>query len=185
MNCRRFQKQVYEYVDGTLPARERIEAERHLARCDACQQVVRRERQVAQLISQRLRHEAEFLALRPNLWRRVQTAVGTTPNPLRTWESIAGFCNRFAWPLATAISLLLILSIALLHSSSGAKVCEMAAAQSNDTANQAAISIQVSYRVALRKHREDGNFVVDTIDYETVAADETLWNGRRASLSEN
>jgi hypothetical protein len=185
MNCKRFQNRLLEYVERTLSAPARMAAERHLARCDACLRALRREQHVAQLISQRLRPEAEFLALRSDLWRRVQNAVEADSPPLTTWESIAGFCRRFAWPLVIAVSLLLILSLALLHSPSAAKVREMAAAQSNDQGNQSAVSIQVSLRVPIRKYREEGNFVVDTIDYETVVADETLWNARYASLREN
>jgi anti-sigma factor RsiW len=182
MNCRRFQNRVYEYADGTLSAGARAAAERHLARCDDCRQALHREQHVAQLLSEHLRHDAESLALRPDVWHRILKAVeanSTAPTP---WESIVGFCQRFAWPLGMAVSVLLLVGILLFHPFSGARVQEMEAARASGQGNHSAVSIQVSYRVPVRKFREEGNFVVDTMSYETVAANETLWTVGHAAV---
>jgi anti-sigma factor RsiW len=184
MNCRRFQNRVYEYMEGTLSGGVRAAAERHLARCDACRQGVGREQQVAQRISERLRHDAESLALHPDVRRRILQAVEDKSAPPAPWEAIVGFWFRFSWPLGLAVSLLLIVGILVFHPFSGAQVHEMEAARSNSQDNHAAVSIQVSYRVPVRKFREDGNFVLDTISYEKVVANETLWPGGHAAVRE-
>jgi len=184
MNCKRFQNRVYEYVDGTLSARVRAAAEGHLLRCGACRQAMRREQHVSQLLSERLRHDAESLAIRPNVWRGILKAVEDQSTPLAPWESIVGFCRRLAWPLGMAASLLLIVGILMFHLFSGAQVHEMEAARLSSQGNHSPVSIQESYRVPVRNFREEGNFVVDTITYETVAANETRWTGGHAAVRE-
>jgi len=185
MNCRRFQNQVYEYVDGTISALQRAAAERHLARCGACRQAVHREQQLAHVLSARLRHDAESLTLRPGLWREVQSAIaadGITPPP---WASIVGFWRPFAWPFATVVSLLLMVGMRVFHPFSGARVHEMDATRSHGRDDQSAVSVQVSYSVPVRIFRQDGNVVIDTIASQTVVADETLWNASHAAVHEN
>lgn len=185
MNCRRFQNQVFEYADRTLSTRERATAERHLARCGACQQVLHREQQLGQALSARLRHDAESLALRPDLWRQVQRAVEAGSNSPPPWASIVGFWRLFAWPFATVVSLQLIAGILVFHPFSGAHVREKASARSNGPDYQSPVSVQASYHIAVRKFREQGNVVIDTIAFQTVVADETLWNASRAAVHEN
>ena len=180
MNCRRFQFRVYEYVEGTLSPRARAAAERHLARCGACRQAARREQQVAQFLSDRLRRDAQSLALRPGVRRRILQALQRKPAPPAFGESILAFWNRFAWPLGLAVSLLLILVVLRFHPFSVVQATQ--SARSNRRDNPSALSIQVSYRVPVRKFRREGNWIVDTLSYQTVVASQTLWTGGQASV---
>jgi anti-sigma factor RsiW len=184
MNCRRFQNRVCEYVDGTLSARVRIAAEDHLVRCGACRQAVRREQHVAQLLSGHLRHDAASVALRPDVRREILKAIEAKSAPPTPWASIVGFCDRFAWLFGMAASLLLIVGLLVFHPFSRAQVRETEAAQLNGQGNHSAVSIHVSYRMPVRRFREEGNFMLDTVSYETVAANETLWNGGHAAPPE-
>jgi anti-sigma factor RsiW len=63
MNCRRFQNQLDEYVEGSLSASAQAAVERHLASCDACRRTVQEERQFAQSVSIRLKQDASSLTL--------------------------------------------------------------------------------------------------------------------------
>jgi anti-sigma factor RsiW len=243
MNCERFQNWVYEYVEGSLSAKARAAAERHLAHCGACRQAVRREQHFERLLSERLRHDTETLALRPDALRRILKAVeaeSTPPSPSKLYQfsqiigsffgrarlrravtfshEIAsgfdgyrttqerpalravppyqrtehvgemvltiGFCRRFAWQLGMVVVLLLIAGLLVFHPFSGAQVHETEAVRSNNQANPSAVSIQVSYLVPVHKFREEGNFVVDALSYQTVTANETLWAGAHAALRE-
>ncbi len=175
MNCRRFQNRLYEYLEGTLSARTQSAADRHLARCNVCRQVVREEQQLAQFLSERLRQGTETLALGPEVQRRILTALEHQSTPLADEESVVGAWSTLVWPLAIAASLLLIATFLLINYSSGARIHETEMARSSD--RDSTVSIQVSYRVPTYKFHQEGNLVVDTLSDETIVASGTLWPG--------
>jgi anti-sigma factor RsiW len=156
MNCRHFQKHLYEYVEGSLSASAQAAADEHLAQCDACRQAVHQEEQCAQFLSTHLRQGTEMLTLRPEIRRRILTSPKSESSP----PSVVGLWNRLAWPLGIAASLLLTTAIVLVnhYSRSRVDVCE----------------IQISYRVPTHQFRKVDNLVLDTMSEETVVIDETL-----------
>jgi anti-sigma factor RsiW len=157
MNCQRFKDQLFEYVEGSLSADARAAADQHLARCDACRQAVRQERQVAQALADRFQQATGKLVLRPQIRSRI-VAVSrreSAPRPAAAWW------HRLAWPVGIAACLLLAAAFVLAGRFRGARV-------------DPAVSIQVSYRVPIHKFRQEGGLVLDTVSYETIAINETL-----------
>ena len=175
MNCRRFQNRLYEYVEGTLSPGMRAAADQHLARCSTCRQAVRQEQQLAQSLSERLRQDTEALALRPDVRERILAVLEHKSAPPMDGESVVGSWNRFAWPLAIAASLLLVVAFLRITRFPGAELHETEIARSD--VREIPVSIQVSYCVPTYKFRQEGNLVVDTLTCETMVANETLWTG--------
>ena len=180
MNCRRFQNRLHEYVEGTLSAGTQAAADRHLARCTACRQAVGQEQQLAQILSKRLRLGTGTITLRPQIRRRILTALKSIPATNR--ESDVCLWNRFARPLAIAVSLLLIVTFLLINFFSGARVHETVRSDGRDI--QSAVSIEVSYLLPTYKFSKEGNLVVDTLSYETVVASGTLWTAGQERVRE-
>jgi len=177
MNCRRFQKRLYEYVDGTLSPGTLAAANEHLARCSACREAVRRELQLAQSLSDRLRQDAESRALRPDVQRRILTALEHESVPATDEEFVGGLWNRFAWPLAMAASLLLIVAFLLRNDFPGARIHQGEVVRSDGRGIRSAVSIEVSYCAPIHRFHQEGNLVVDTLSCQTVVANGTLWTG--------
>jgi len=184
MNCRRFQNRLYEYVEGTLSPARQAAAETHLARCSACRQAVHQEQQLARFLSERLRQDTETLALRPEIRHRILTTLEHKPVPPSNGESIIVLWNRFAWPLAMAASLLLIVASLLGNYFSGARVHETEVARSDGRDKHFAVSIQVSCCVPTYRFHQEGNLVVDTLSCETMVANETLWTGSQKPVQQ-
>ena len=110
MNCRRFQHELYEYLDGSLSPRARAAAEKHLSGCAACRQTLSAERQVAQSLSDEFRRTAGSLQLPPAVQRRVLAALADQRRAPDEEPGHGIFWRRLAWPLAIAASVLLLLA---------------------------------------------------------------------------
>ncbi|MCX6903184.1 MAG: zf-HC2 domain-containing protein [Verrucomicrobia bacterium] len=173
MNCRRFQNWFYEYVEGSLSARRRAAAEKHLAQCGACRQAVRDEQQMARRLSDRFRQHTEFLALDPEVPRRVAKALEGRPAPQTLGQAAASLWRRFAWPLAVAASLLVVagflLALFLRENTSSTDTAGLTGGRSH-----ASILIQVSYRMPAYQFRQEGNLVIDALGWQTNAVDVSL-----------
>ena len=102
MNCRRFQHEIYEYLDGSLSPREQAAAEQHLAGCTACRQVLQAERDTAQCLSNTFRGATESLRLPPEVGRRVVAAFPQQRSASNELRGEVFFWRRWAWPLAAA-----------------------------------------------------------------------------------
>ncbi|MDB6122682.1 MAG: hypothetical protein JWQ71_1675 [Pedosphaera sp.] len=170
MNCSRFQKQLFEYVEGSLSLGMQAAADRHLAQCSTCRQAVRQEQQMAQFLSGRLQQATETLTLPPHVQLRIMSGLEHKSASPTTWESIIGLWRRFRLPVAISASLLLLGALLLFNYFSGARVHEIKMVRSND---RSALSIEVSYRLPVCESRQEGNFVVDTLSFETVVASAT------------
>jgi hypothetical protein len=148
-------------------------ADKHLARCTGCREAVSQEEQLAQILSTRLGQAADAHTLHPQARQRILTTFEFIP--VRHGESIVCLWNRFAKPLGIAVSFLLIVTFLLIDFFSGTKVHETKTARGAGSTVPSAVSIDLSYRVPTYKFRKEGNLVVDTLSYETVAASGTLW----------
>jgi anti-sigma factor RsiW len=179
MNCGRFQKQLLEYVEGTLSTGARAEAERHLAHCDHCHQALSREQRFAQVLSGSLRQETEMLTLRPEIRQNILTAARRKPAPTTTVEFIIGLWNQFTWQWAISVSVLLVASLVIIHFFRP-RTSTTETARSDVPIPPAvmspypAVSIQIASRVPAWKFHTEGNHVIDALSDETVIASGTI-----------
>ena len=168
MNCRRFQKQLFEYVEGSLPPRQRAAAEEHLAQCGSCRAAVQQEQQVARSLSRWFNKSAGQITLRPEAKRRILAALERPPVPER--ESDFSFWSRFAWPLATAACLVAVLMLLGKHSPSERNSTDEFVSYS-DQIGPETMSVHVSYRVPIYTFRNEGGQVLDSLTYATNVVD--------------
>ena len=71
MSCRELVELVSDYIEGTLPAGERIRFDEHLAECDACAEYLAQIRETI-LATGRLREEAVPAGVRDQLLARLR-----------------------------------------------------------------------------------------------------------------
>jgi len=171
MNCRRFQHDLYEYLDGTLSPQAQAAAEKHLSECALCRQRLGQEQQVARSLSGSFRRATEPLQLPPGIERRVLAALaeerrGAGEKPVQVF-----FWRRLAWPLALAVSVLLLLACGLFllrgPGPGGIRPQPYLAG--------GGIWIQLSYVVPSYTFRQEGGFVIDALSYHTNEVNERLW----------
>src|SRR5207245_10570936 len=128
-----------------------------------------------QPLAERATHGSATVTLRPAIRQRILTALEYSPaaNP----HSLVCLWSRFARPLRITASLLLIATFLAINFFSGARVHETKTVRSNGRDIHPTVSIDLSYRVPTHKFRKEGNLVVDTLSYETIVANGTLWTG--------
>ena len=174
MNCKSFQKERFEYVEGSLaPGRKRA-ADRHLAECATCRELLRNEQMVAKTLSAGFRDSMAHLALPPDFTARLVTALRddapakTIPLPERPEPGWA----RFAWPVAIAACVLLTSFgpglLSLIAPAPGAGRSKAAAASLPD------ISVHFVYCAPAYTFRREGDRVVDALVCEPVTMDLTF-----------
>ncbi len=170
MNCRRFQHEMYEYLDGSLSPRVQAAAEQHLAGCAVCRQALQAERETAQCLSNTFRGATESLRLPPEVGRRVVAALDRQRHVPDEPRGEVFFWRRLAWPLAAAASgLLLLAGFFFFMRPPGPK---MARPQPHPAEERA--SIQLSYVVPTYTFRREGGFVVDALTYQTNVVNQKL-----------
>jgi hypothetical protein len=175
MNCRRFQNQLDEYVEGSLSAGAQAAAERHLAGCGDCRRAVQEERQFAQSVSFRLKQDASGLTLGPEIRNQIVVAAKLTAaqgksNPPTVRESIAELWNLFHRLAAIPACLLLLAAWLLVMHSSGTRIYHTETIASIDRSLHPAVSIQISYHLPECTFHREGNHVIDSLSDETIVA---------------
>src|SRR5258705_5413631 len=63
MNCQKFQKDLFDYVEGSIAPEQCAEAEVHLARCVECMAAVQREKRLQERLNAGLQRSVESLSL--------------------------------------------------------------------------------------------------------------------------
>jgi anti-sigma factor RsiW len=170
MNCRRFQRQIYEYVDGSLSPRAQAAAEEHLSKCAACRQALMREQQTAQSLSNQFRRATDSLQLPPEFGCRVLAALSDEHRAPGEHQSVALFWRRLAWPLAAAASgSLLLAGFFFLARAPGPGT-----AHPHPRSAGGEVTVQLSYVVPTYTFRQDGEFVIDALNYRTNVVNEKL-----------
>jgi len=168
MNCHSFQHRLYEYLDGSLSPGAQAAAEKHLAGCAACRQVLQAERRVADGLSEYFRRTTDALQLPPEVQGRILGALGDERGA-RTEEPGKRFWwGRLAWPLGVAASALLLLTGVWLY----VRVPSPRTGPAPAAAAAAEVSIQLSYVVPSYTFRREGGFVIDTLTYQTNVVNE-------------
>jgi predicted anti-sigma-YlaC factor YlaD len=170
MNCRRFQNELHEYVEGSLSASAQAAAERHLAGCNACRQAVQKEQRLAQFISSRLQQDAMTLTLRPDIRNRILKAAEAKSTPSAAPIFIAEAWKRFFRLAAIPASLLLIAVFLLMTYFPGTRMSHKETISFVDNNLRPAVAIQISYHTLHCQFHREGNLVTDTVSDETVVA---------------
>ena len=175
MNCRRFQEHLYEYVEETLSPRQRASADRHLAKCGACCEAVRREQHLAQILSAGLEQDTEHLTLDEAARHRIAAALsdGTCRDTRAVGDSVVACWGRFALPVATA-ALVVIATVWAGIFYSGVRRPRTETAQSGKGHIPRPITIQISYVVPSYIFRKEANLVTDVLSYQTNTISQTL-----------
>jgi anti-sigma factor RsiW len=182
MNCRSFQNELYEYVEGSLSADAQAAAERHLAGCSACRHAVRQEQVLAQAVSSRLRLHAKTLALRPEIRNRI-LAAGQVKTPPPVLETLRGLWDRFFRLAAIPACLMVIVALLLaghfpVLRTGGTKTASLMGSAQPDT-----VSMQVSYRVPAYQFHREGAQVIDSLSEETIAVSGVFYaDGKRPAI---
>jgi anti-sigma factor RsiW len=170
MNCRRFQNELYEYLDGALSPETRAAAEQHLSECVACREKLKEERQVAQAMGGRFRRAPELLELPPAVGTRVLAALANeSPEAAEEKASVFSW-HRLAWPLALAASMLLLLGLWVTLP----RVAGPGDLRAQRGAAGGEVSVQLSYVVPAYTFRLERGFVIDALSYHTNVVNERL-----------
>jgi len=168
MNCRRFQREIYEYLDGSLSAGAQAAADEHLSACAACRQAVTRERQIALSLSERFQAAAGSLQLPAPVGRRVLAALADQRRPPGDEQDKVIFWRRWAWaPAIAALGLVLLVGILLSVRAPGPRVPRSKPRVAGD-----AFSAHFSYVVPIYTFRRQGGFVIDALTYQTNNVEE-------------
>ena len=170
MNCRRFQHEIYEYLDRSLSPRAQAAAEEHLSACAACRQMVNRQRQIAQSLSAKFRGATESLQLAPDVGRRVIAVLAEQREASDHQQGNVIFWRPWALPLAiAALGLLLLAGFFFFVRPPGPGV-----PHSQPHIAQNEVSVHLSYLVPIYTFRREGGFVIDALTYQTNVIDESL-----------
>jgi anti-sigma factor RsiW len=170
MNCGRFEREIYEYLDGSLSPRAQAAAERHLSGCAACREALIQERQTARSISVKFRRATDSLQLPPQFGHRVLAALADEHGAPSAQQRIVLFWRRLAWPLAVAASGLLLLAGFFFL----VPAPRPGMAPPPPHTAEGGVTIQLSYVVPTYTFREEGGFVIDALSYLTIVVNERL-----------
>ena len=170
MNCRRFQREIYEYVDGSLSPRAQAAADRHLSGCVACRQALIQQQQTARSLSDKFRRATDSLQLPPEFGNRILAALADEHRAPGEHQGVALFWRRLAWPLAAAASgLLLLAGFFFLVRAPGPGT-----AHPHPRSAGGEVTVQLSYVVPTYTFWQDGEFVIDALSYHTIVVNERL-----------
>jgi anti-sigma factor RsiW len=163
MNCRLFQNQIFEYLDGSLPPRAQVAAEEHLSACAACRLALSREQQTAQSLSDEFRNASASLRLPQDFGHNLLSALANERHARDEQPGIVLFWRRLAWPLVAAAAGLLVLAGALfLMRAPGPGM-----ARPRPRSAGSGVTVQLSYVVPTYTFRQEGGFVIDALSYRT------------------
>ncbi len=176
MNCRRFQRDIYEYLDGSLSPRAQAAAETHLAGCAVCRQKLQAERRVGSALSHHFRAATESLELPPEVGRRVTAALTeeqakpARPPSLLLGEDVVVLWRRWVWPLAAAAAALVMLAAFLYFAQGPAPGTRPL----HPRFAGGGVSVQLSYVAPVYTFRQEGGLVVDALTCQTNVVNERL-----------
>jgi len=172
MNCRRFQKLLFEYVEESLSAGTHAAAESHLARCSTCREVAQQHRQFARSLSDGFHRAAESTSFSSEEQDRLVSVLQGESTKIPDSHLVTGWWPRLAWIGASAA--VLIIALFLMNRfpvrkrpSSGAAVV------STPTV------IQYSYCAPSYSFERRGDFVIDSLSCTPFLVQQTLWVERK------
>jgi anti-sigma factor RsiW len=171
MNCQSFQENLYEYLDETLSPAQLAAAKAHLVGCDVCRAAVKREQQLAQILSGGLERIAEAVTLETADQQRLAAAVQRKIAPAPARPHVP-FWKYLISPYA--VSALLIIAIFAAHFFLAGHHPKGAIARAPETKASPDVQVNLSYCAPSYIFRREGNFVVDALTCDPRTANETL-----------
>ena len=165
MNCETFQCEVFEYVEGSLDPHEQAGADRHLAECAACRQLLAQEQLTARTLRQGFQQGTQHLALPPDFAQRLQSAV-REENVIKLVQPAPAAESawvRFAWPTAIA-ACILVTSFRLSYFSPGAGSSAAGHPRPAAFVTPPEISLQLEYCIPKYTFHREGSRVVDALE---------------------
>ncbi len=172
MNCRRFQRLLFEYVDGELSQREEASVAKHLAGCPECQKLLDSEKSAGLRVSKALHERAAKVELSTGFQERLLKALndGQEAGP-RTFESFFAFVRRFAWPAAIGAVAVMIAVLLLVRGHAPSDTPRGMALRPGDETGPGTVPVQAALVSTVYTFRLDGNQVVDRLEYRTNVVD--------------
>jgi anti-sigma factor RsiW len=177
MNCQRFQKELYEYLDEALSPAQMAAAKAHLLECGACRASVRREQQLAQSLAGALEQNAETIApdaeARRDLAQAVQRkiAAAVEPAPIPWWRCVAMRLTATS-PVFTLTPLLTALALAWFFFGTHQSTTETSRMAERPTTG--AVLVNVSYCAPNYTFQRQGNMVIDALTCEARVVNGSL-----------
>jgi len=171
MNCERFQENLYEYLDESLPPAQLAAAKAHLIGCGFCRAALKREQQLAQSLSGGLERIAETATLETADQQRLAAAVQRKIAPAPARPHVP-FWKYLTSPYA--VSALLIVAIFAARFFLGGHHPKTEIARAPEIKTSPAVQVNLSYCAPSYIFRREGNFVVDALTCDPRTANETL-----------
>jgi anti-sigma factor RsiW len=170
MNCRRFQRDIFEYLEGSLSESTRSAAQRHLEHCEVCLHSAQELDRTSRFLMNGFRNESEFLALTADVKMRIKDSVGETPTEAVGTTAIPGlFARSWIW-LGPGIAIIALAIFVFWRS----QVRPAPSMTQRAMESPATISLRISYCEPTYTFRADGNFVIDSVNCQPCVLDESL-----------
>jgi len=169
MNCRRFEELREEYLDGTVSAGEQAAAEAHLADCTPCAEGLRQRREIGRRVANGLQEATHSLRLRPGVERQILRQWAPTPARASSPRPADWFASLLIWRWAAAATFVVAV-IWVAGRPAGPPTTKTKAPGAPDDG----VVIEVSYRAPVYVFENDGEFVRDSLNYETVTVNTRL-----------
>jgi anti-sigma factor RsiW len=157
MKCPEFKNELFEYVEGSLAPGAKAAADGLLANCLACQNLLRREVQRAEILNAYFEHETRAITFSENRRQKILRAMPEKNKPSNL------FPIRFVWPLGLAACLLVMAAVFWIRRA---------------PAKEEFVAIETSYQIPVHKFERRGNMINDSISYETVVIEGTMQKER-------
>lgn len=177
MNCRRFNKLIFEHAEGSLSPRAQAAAERHLASCATCRELARQHRECARLLAEGFLRETERIAFAGEEQRRLVAALQQQPVQVHETHLLSDWWRRVAWIGASAAVLIGLFLMAGFPFRDRPAVPASSAADISD----APILVRFSYCAPTYTFWREDDLVIDSLSCTPMFIEHTLWNQKAAS----
>jgi anti-sigma factor RsiW len=170
MNCREFENDLYEYLEGSLGAGTQAAAEKHLKECLLCHEKVQAERQVARSLSEGFQRATERLELPAAVGRRVMAVVAQERAAREQQRSAGSFWRRVAWPgvWGAAASAVVAGWLVLLWPGG------LGTTRPRPRLAHGPVSVQLSLVTPIYTFRQEDGFVIDALTCQTNVVNQRL-----------
>jgi hypothetical protein len=172
MNCGRFQRLVFEYMEGSLSPRTHAAAERHSTNCSICRELVLQQRESARLLTEGFRRNTAAIAFTADGERRLIAALQQPSVNVHDAPVFFYWWRRVAWVGAGAA----VLVIALVFTKGLPFRSDRPAAVSSDVGSgNTPILVRFSYCSPIYTFRREGELVTDSLSCTPRLIEQTLW----------
>jgi len=171
MNCEKFHRYLFDYIDGTLDSGPLAQTEAHLAGCGACQKLVQQQRALAAALSGSLERELDRLVLTgPTKFRWLRELQDPAKSSVRPIRGLWGW-RQTLWSggiLAAAVVIL----IAATGLPLGRQVHHSLPTGPLKLEHPGKVSVYVVDCVPVRSFSRNADMTVDTLNCEPCVVEE-------------